>query len=240
MEVKELDIKRTGVEPSMKGVVPLGPERGASSSLAPTARRILDAAHRRLMQHGYPGLTFDAIAAESGSNKSMIRYYFGSKAGLVNALLDDLIHDDVLQLAEIASHVMSADERVDALMAVSRVYLERSNFNSEFDILPYAVRDEELRLMVAKLWDWYRVAYVRCFGGPEASLDDPHLLALSSIFMAAVDGLAIQIGLQGRGFDQDRAWEVLGQLLKAHVQQLDSSEGPSGGSSSAPYEPSLA
>lgn len=209
--------------PKVAGVIPRGPERGPSSSLAPTARGILDAAKRLLAERGYSGLRFDAIAAESGSNKSMIRYYFGSKAGLEAALVDDLTHDGVLQLIEMASRVMSADERVAAHLAASRVLVENPHFKCEFDILPHAMRNEELGDLMARLWGWYREVFARCFGGPEADLSNPDLLALSSVVMAAIDGLAIQLALQDPGFDRDRAWGVLEEMVKCYIERLEDS-----------------
>ena len=40
-----------------------------------------------LPEHGFSGLSTRAVAAESGTQMSQIRYHFGSKEGLVPGLL---------------------------------------------------------------------------------------------------------------------------------------------------------
>jgi AcrR family transcriptional regulator len=191
------------------GPIPRGPQRGPSSGLPMAARHILEAAKSLLEAEGYDGLRFDAIAEASGSNKSMIRYYFGSKAGLVSALVDDLTNDATLELIEMAGCAASSGERIRAHLAGARRLMENPSFKSLYDILPHAMRGPELRTPLARLYTWYREVNVRCFGGPDARLDDPRLLALGSVFMAAIDGLIIQVILDEPAFDRDKAWNAL-------------------------------
>jgi len=54
-----------------------------------TRVRILDVALKEFSKHGLRGARIDAIAAESGSNKGMIYYYFGSKDALYIAALEE-------------------------------------------------------------------------------------------------------------------------------------------------------
>jgi AcrR family transcriptional regulator len=210
----EQDVK---TETTVPQPIPRGPERGPSSSLPPTARNILDAAKRLLDEQGYTGLRFDALAAASGSNKSMIRYYFGSKAGLVAALVDDLTHDATLELLSMANQAASCDERVRAHLAGAKRLMQNPSFRSLFDILPHALREPGLRAPLARLYTWYREVNVRCFGGHDTPLDDPRLLALGSVFMAAIDGLAIQVALEEPEFDKERAWAALEQMVTWYV-----------------------
>ena len=79
------------------------PVTDPTPNLAPTARRILDAAIRVLDQHGFAGLTFERIAREAGENGALIRYHFGSKAGLVSALIDTVIYGEAQQLMAMLS-----------------------------------------------------------------------------------------------------------------------------------------
>jgi AcrR family transcriptional regulator len=199
--------------------IPRGPERGSSSSLPPTARNILDAAKQLLDAEGYAGLRFDALAAVSGSNKSMIRYYFGSKAGLVAALVDDLTHDATTELLAMADQAASSDERIRAHLAGAKRLMQNPSFKSLFDILPHAMREPELRAPLAKLYTWYREVNVRCFGGSGAALDDPRLLALGSVFMAAIDGLALQVTLGEPGFDPELAWTALEEMVTCYASR---------------------
>jgi len=54
-----------------------------------TRRSILDAAVAEFCAHGPAGARTDAIAAAAGVNKRMLYHYFGSKEGLLAAVLDD-------------------------------------------------------------------------------------------------------------------------------------------------------
>ena len=54
-----------------------------------TRGKILNAALQEFSRHGLSGARIDAIAAESGINKGMIYYYFGSKEDLYVAALEE-------------------------------------------------------------------------------------------------------------------------------------------------------
>ena len=70
---------------------------GAGPGLPPTAQRLLEAARRLLARSGYNSLSVEAIGREAGENKALIRYYFGSKNGLIIALVDWLVSDTLWQ-----------------------------------------------------------------------------------------------------------------------------------------------
>jgi AcrR family transcriptional regulator len=54
-----------------------------------TRSLILDAARRRLLADGYGGLSTRKVADEAGVPLSQLHYHFGSKQGLILALLDE-------------------------------------------------------------------------------------------------------------------------------------------------------
>jgi len=54
-----------------------------------TRTKILNVAIQEFSRHGLSGARIDAIAAESGANKGMIYYYFGSKEDLYVAALEE-------------------------------------------------------------------------------------------------------------------------------------------------------
>jgi AcrR family transcriptional regulator len=55
---------------------------------ADTSRVILDAARTRLLADGYAGLSTRKVAQEAGVPLSQVHYHFGSKGGMVLALLE--------------------------------------------------------------------------------------------------------------------------------------------------------
>jgi AcrR family transcriptional regulator len=58
------------------------------TTLEPTQLRLLDAAERLIGEHGIDGVSLRGINAEAGSNVAAAHYHFGSKEGLVRAVLD--------------------------------------------------------------------------------------------------------------------------------------------------------
>jgi AcrR family transcriptional regulator len=198
-----------------------GFEPTPSGGWPPTACGILEASKRLLIEKGYEGLRFEAIEKESGSNKSMIRYYFGSKEGLVAALFDEITHDLAVGLLGMVGREPSAQQRVrNHLVSLLGLIDPPSEFFTRYyDILPHAFRDEELRSRMVELFRWHRQIEVKCFGGPEASLDDPDLNALGSIVMAAVDGLGIQVALEDPSFDAARAWRIFQDMVDCYLEK---------------------
>jgi AcrR family transcriptional regulator len=57
---------------------------------ARTRERMLAAARRQFAEHGFPGATVDAIAEEAGVSPQTFYTAFGSKSGVLFALLDDM------------------------------------------------------------------------------------------------------------------------------------------------------
>ena len=102
----EKRMSESGEPGSQRGLVQdtkVASERPLSTSLPPTSRRgrvhnaegtreaILNAAEVVFAEHGFDGARIDAIAANSGYNKSLIFQYFGDKLGLyteVNRRID--------------------------------------------------------------------------------------------------------------------------------------------------------
>lgn len=60
----------------------------ASRTEPDTATAILDATRSRLLDEGYAGLSTRKVAAQAGVPLSQVHYHFGSKRGLVVALLE--------------------------------------------------------------------------------------------------------------------------------------------------------
>ena len=127
------------------------------SQLSPTAHGILDAARRLLVRDGFAALSLEKIAAEAGVPKSLIRYHFGNKAGLIEVLVGALIHDANLGLKDELERTPAGGPRAARLLAAQRAMsADRRAFRVFYDVLPNALRDRKLRDRVARLYDRYR------------------------------------------------------------------------------------
>jgi TetR/AcrR family transcriptional regulator len=77
---------------------------------------ILLAASQEFGRHGFAGARVDRIARSAGVNKQLIFYYFGSKAGLFDAILASLA-DAVLGSTAVAETANSPLEQLRATIA---------------------------------------------------------------------------------------------------------------------------
>lgn len=85
-----------------------------------TRKLLLDAAIAEFAESGYAGARTDRIASDAGVNKQLIFYYFGSKAGLYDAVLQDAQR----RLAAERDGVTAAARGPDALRRLFRAVFE--------------------------------------------------------------------------------------------------------------------
>ena len=135
--------------------------------LSPTAARILDAAKRVLYRDGFSALTFETIAREAGENPALIRYHFGSKAGLLTALVDAVMYQESVELIEQLTAVPAGDERRSrSCGSTSGIPEDRDAYRMFFELVPHILRDEELQPHLRDLFEWYRRLDAWALKGP--------------------------------------------------------------------------
>ena len=64
----------------------LSPQPSSTPALSDTRERILDAAEKAFMEHGYEGTSMRTITAAAAVNLAAVNYHFGSKEGLMCAV----------------------------------------------------------------------------------------------------------------------------------------------------------
>jgi AcrR family transcriptional regulator len=186
-----------------------------TAQLSPTARKLVAAARRLLARGGYEALTVEAVAAEAGAYRDSVRYYFGSKAAFVAAVVDSLSHDQSLSAVAETQAAPGGEERVRGLVAGDRrLVADRDAFRDFFAILPHVVLDDELRERVAALYEWYRDLYVEGLGDATV-VEDERLRRLASLMVAMTDGLAVQKLLDPDGVELEPLFELWEGMLRA-------------------------
>jgi AcrR family transcriptional regulator len=208
------------------------PGNDPTAPLSATARRLVVAARKLLTRGGYEALTVEAVAAEAGAYRDSVRYYFGSKAAFISAVVDSLAHDQSLSAFDEARALPSGAPRLHSLVASDRQLVEeRDGFRDFFAIFPHVLLDEELRLRVAALYDWYRELYVKGMGAAvggdadveseaaePASADPARLRCLASLMAAMTDGLAVQKLLDPEGIDLEELFALWESMLRRELQ----------------------
>lgn len=202
------------------------------AELSPTARRLVAAARRLLARGGFEALTVEAVAAEAGAYRDAVRYHFGSKAAFIATVVDALAHDQSLEGARKTRDLPTGAARARALVDADRRLAEDlGSFRDFFTILPHALREEELRERVARLYDWYRALYVEALDG-----DDPSraadLEAYAHLMAAMTDGLAVQKLLDPGRVDLESLYALWARMLESALagRAPEQLETPAGGS----------
>jgi AcrR family transcriptional regulator len=191
------------------------PAAGAdpAATLSPTAARILEATKRLLDERGFGGLTFEAIAAEAHENKASIRYHFGNKAGLIEALADSVVHDDNVALLKALRRPGSGD-RVGMTLAMHRRSTKgQQGYRRFWDLFPHLIRDEELRPRMAELYRWYRDLDEWALAPDADARLKRELDPLCAITVAVCDGLAEQIAADP-DFDVDAVFDYWEDVVR--------------------------
>jgi TetR/AcrR family fatty acid metabolism transcriptional regulator len=204
---------------SARGAVASGAPSGGrvpeSRRLHPTARRILAAAKRILTERGYPALTTQAIATESGVNKAGIWYYFGGKEQLVLALFEEVAVAESHHFGVRPRADATTDERLDLIVgSVEQVKARVARFAAFYQLLPEASRDAELREhLMAYYQGWY--AWAREVLAPDGAGDEAGTPARTGQFAAVIlDGIFLQMVVAAPDFDLEAALEDARETLR--------------------------
>lgn len=189
-----------------------------AARLSPTARRLVAAARRLLARGGYEALTVEAVAAEAGAYRDSVRYYFGSKAAFIAAVVDSLAHDQSMSAYTETRSLPAADQRVHSMVSSDRRLVDdRDSFRDFFALFPHVLLDDDLRDRVAALYDWYRDLYVNAIDDSGAGRDPERLRRVSSLMVAMIDGLAIQKLLDPEGVDLEPLFALWEDLLRREI-----------------------
>lgn len=191
------------------------------ASLPPAARHILLTAQRLVVERGYQTLTLEAVALEAGETPHTVLRHFGSKAGLVETVLDAAAHDAYVRLLARVGDLPPGVQRITAYVeGLSSLAKDTDAAVLIFRIAPHALVDPQLRARVAALYAWYRELTLRELGlTGDARLDDlpeperRRLESVGAVVVAVVDGLTLQAGLDPDGFDADAAFAVLARMV---------------------------
>jgi len=195
--------------------------------LAPTAKRILDAAQRVLSRDGFRALTFEAIAKEAGENPALIRYHFGSKAGLIAMLVDAVLYREAVELIETLAGKPPGAERRAALFHLHRRMAEDlSGYHEFYELIPNILRDPELQPKLRDLMTWYRALDAWALAAHSADAEARDLQPLSLLTVALLDGVALQVEADPE-LDVGPAYELWERLVLRYLEERDREAGRS-------------
>lgn len=167
-----------------------GPGRPASDA----SGRIVEGTLEVLSREGYSGLTTAKVAAESGQNKAMISYYFGSKAGLVTEVASQVAEAVVEEVLGNVSEPRHPRELVTGLVdgIVSLTRRDPRLPQVYIDLVSRSGVDDEPRRILSEMKNRFRVILAELL----SSLDDPpaagRIPAVSTYLIASLEGFMLE------------------------------------------------
>ena len=186
----------------------------------PTAAKILKAARRVVLKKGYAALTMQAIEKESGINRSLVHYYFGSKEGLVDALVGLLFEDPAFGYSDAIMEAPPGEARAAALLDwLGRITADARSARLLYELLPHMLRSAKLRGHVAELYGAYRRFDGECLASGEPG-DLAWLEDLGALSVALVEGLGIQSAVDPAGFQHARAFALWREVVLTYLRSV--------------------
>ena len=194
--------------------------QGRDIAASPTAVRILEAAKKILSERGHAKLTLQGVEEESGEYRALVAYYFGSKQGLVDAIIDSLMDAEDEALREHLEGIEEPEERVRTLIDEQRqISADWRGFRAFYELLPHIMRDDRLREDLAADYAKSRELdrQTLAAGGRGGDQDLGKLAALS---VAIVEGLAVQYAADQESFDHAGTYRLWEDMVLAYLREI--------------------
>lgn len=191
----------------------------------PTAQRLLDAARRLLTRSGFNALSLEKIAREADVNKPLVFYYFGNKAGLLRALMNSVLEEDVETLRLVYAGLPEGEARIHALIEYCRKAVADQATNEVFfDTAVNMLRHKRDRARLAEWCATCRQLNTWGLSGDQEQESADDMKALSAMTLALQDGLALQVLAEPDAVDTDRIWALWEEFLDTAIQRNASHE----------------
>ena len=157
---------------------------GDSTSQGQSPRdRILAAARRIVAERGLAELSVQNVASEARVSKSAISYHFGSKDGLILALIEELAEKESETAKKAVGKLDDPAERFSAYLALYLHLVQTSDhWRLAFALWPTSHLDEKTRVFARSAASDLEALHL--------PPDDPSALVLLSVLRAAITGLA--------------------------------------------------
>lgn len=179
-----------------------------------TATRILEATYECLAEKGSANVTTRDISRASGVTLSLIHYYFPNKEKLLVASASYAIRREISALKETLLPMMSLEDRVFEAIHFIRNRFEHQDLKWRkvyFDLLSRAAWSKEIAEEVRGLQD--ELLLTIAAHSNAKFIPEEEIKAFSRVFLAALNGLALQY-LHGTADEElNAAYAVLEKIF---------------------------
>lgn len=163
--------------------------------------QILDAFEEAVAAHGLESASFARVGEIAGVHRTLVRYHFGNRAGLVRAAVERIRGKYQRMLATAVAELPSKERLaavLDQLFARTQEG-EQTEVNRVLDALfSAAAHSDEVRAMLSELYDWFLAVFEDEIAAayPKTTQRDVDRTALAVVALAmgrlSLDGLGIR------------------------------------------------
>lgn len=188
---------------------------GETAQGAASRQRLLDAGLELFAERGYSATSVDALCRHAGIVKTALYWHFGSKEGLLTAVLDRVATEWMEEIQKSTAHVGAPLERLDMALRGMRTIVEERPRLLRFlmgVVLERATDDPALRETVKGIFGRAREAVVRgiaeALGG---TLPGDDLIAHT--LLSLMQGAALRRLVEQDAADLDRVFQEIRRTL---------------------------
>jgi len=196
----------------------------------PRVAAILNAAAKCFARKGFSATTLAEIGKELGLRKSIVHYYFASKAALIHEVQSFTYNKYLERVREVLSTTKETSQQGRAMDALRSLWETRSSTNVGLNIEVWSAsrNDAELRRRAAALLAEKRKLVV---DGISAALGAEatklvHADALATLILSVLDGLSVASYIEGDSAKTEEAYRLFLYLLRLGVEQLEAGGSP--------------
>jgi len=194
----------------------------------PRVAAILNAAAKCFARKGFSATTLAEIGKELGLRKSIVHYYFASKAALIHEVQSFTYNKYLERVREVLSTTKETSQQGRAMDALRSLWETRSSTNVGLNIEVWSAsrNDAELRRRAAGLVTEKRRLVAE---GISAVLGNDtakrvHSEALSTLILAVLDGLSVASYIEGEAAKADDAYRLFLYLLRLGTEAVEATK----------------
>src|SRR5687767_9489581 len=191
------------------------PQQRSADWENPRVASILSAAAKCFARKGFTATTLAEIGKELGLRKSIVHYYFASKAALIHEVQSFTYHRYLDRLKEaIRNGDGSPQQMTDALRALwDAIQSNKTGTGLNIEVWSAARRDTELKRRASGLQRDARQV-IRDAIAPLAHKDPNRAEALAALILAVLNGLSVTEYLEGEDAKVREGYETFLELLR--------------------------
>jgi AcrR family transcriptional regulator len=186
----------------------------------PRVAAILSAAATCFARKGFSATTLAEIGKELGLRKSIVHYYFASKAALIHEVQSFTYHRYLDRLREaLAPEQDAAPSSAAALSSLwDAIQGNKTGTGLNIEVWSAARRDAEIKRRASALQRDARKLLAEKLPGVLGSVSaGTKVETLAALILATVNGLAVSEYLEGEEVDVKEAYDLFLQCLKAGI-----------------------